>query len=137
MTGRPYPVPVTVKIVGVYSVPGSGDVSLVEVDVDRPPSSVDIAKFTQEEPDVDRANWQVPYDERYLSGDGTREIGERWAMGWHPQPGVDEPPTTRLVFYFHFLDAHRPLITPDGEAPLPNPEPPPDRLSFVEYEPPD
>ena len=69
-----------VKIVGVYTVSENPDVALVEVEIDRPPSSVDVGEFTQEESNVDRASWQVPYDERYLSIDGTRErlaVGDR------------------------------------------------------------
>jgi hypothetical protein len=128
---------VSVNVIGVYSIPRNKDVALVEVDVDRPPSKVDVGKFTQEEPKEDRANWQVPYDERYLSADGTREIGERCSVGWDPQPGVTEPSTTRLVFFFHFLDSRRALITPDGEVTLPSREQAPKRLAFVEYEPPD
>ena len=127
----------SVKVIGVYSIAGNKDVALVEVDVDRPPSKVDVGKFTQEQPKEDRANWQVPYDERYLSADGTKEIGERWSVGWEPQPGVAEPSTTRLVFFFHFLDSRRALITPDGEVTLPSREHLPKRLAFVEYEPPD
>jgi hypothetical protein len=128
---------VSVGVVGVYKVPGSEDVALVEVEVDRPPSNVDVGKFTQEEPGIDQANWQVPYDERYLNADGTGEIGERWSMGWEPQPGVIEPATTRLVFFFHFLDSSRPLKSPDGDVPLPALSSLPARLTFVEYEPPD
>ena len=130
-------VAVSVTVIGVYNVPDTEDVALVEVDVDRSPSGVDVGTFTQEDPGVDQANWQVPYDERYLNADGTREIGERWATGWDPQPGVVEPATTRLVFFFHFLDSSRPLKSPDGDIPLPAPSSMPARLSFVEYEAPD
>jgi hypothetical protein len=93
---------VSVRIVGVYPFPESPGVDLIEVEIDRPPSSVDVGGFTQEESNVDRANWQVPYDERYLSLDGTRDIGQRWAMGWKPRPGIDEPSTTRVIFFFIF-----------------------------------
>jgi len=128
---------VSVSVIGVYKVPDHEDVALVEVAVDKPPSAVDVGEFTQQDPGVDRANWQVPYDERYLNGDGTREIGERWAIGWDPQPGVVEPATTRMVFFFHFLDPSRPMTGPDGDVRLPAPTAIPPRLAFVEYEPPD
>jgi hypothetical protein len=127
----------TVRVVGVYPFPESPDVDLIEVEIDRPPSRVDVGGFTQEEANVDRANWQVPYDERYLSLDGTREIGQRWSMGWKPQSGIAEPPTTRLVFFFHFLDTDRMLGTPDGAVALTLREVLPERLTFLEYEPPD
>ncbi len=126
-----------VTIIGVYSVPASTDVSLVEVGVDRPPSQVDVGSFTQEDPNVDQSTWQVPYDERYLSLDGAREIGERWSTGWEPQPDVEEPSTTRVVFFMHFLDPNFALITPDGKVALPARQSPPQRLAFVDYEPPD
>lgn len=126
-----------VEVVGVYEVPDNPDASLVEVTSDRSPSGIDLTGFTQEVPNVDRAEWQVPYDERYLNEDGTEEIGERWAMGWKPQPGVQEPETSRLTFFMHFLDPERPLITPDGEASLPERSAVPGRLAFIEYESPD
>ena len=89
----------SVAIIGVYPFPESPDVDLIEVEIDRPPSSVDVAAFTQEEPDVDRANWQVPYDERYLSLDGTREIGQRWAMGWNPLVSTSPPRRDSYSFF--------------------------------------
>jgi len=125
-----------VEVLGVYAVPGHPDVALIEVTIDRPPSGVDVGGFTQEDPGTDRGNWQVPYDERYLDADGTREIGERWGS-WTLKPGSEEPPTTRLVFFFHFLDSGRPLLTPDGDVALPPTQALPSRLAFVEYEPPD
>jgi hypothetical protein len=127
---------VSTTIVGVYKVPRRKDVALVEVVVNRAPSKVDVGKFTQAERGVDQADWQVPYDERYLNVDGTKEIGERWES-WHRKPGVKEPTTARIVFFFHFLDSHRPFITPDGEAALPPQTSLPARLAFVTYEPPD
>ena len=125
-----------VEVVGVYSVPDNPDVSLIELTVDAPPSTVDVGGFTQQDPNEERANWQVPYDERYLNTEGTGEIGERWAS-WSTQPDVEEPSTTRLVFFFHFLDSQRPLLTPNGEISLPSIQAMPERLSFVEYETPD
>ena len=131
------------RIVGVYSIPGHADVALVEVEVDRPPSEVNVGEFTQESSigplkrlvagllsghdPKDRANWQAPYDERYLSADGTREM----------QPSDEVPLTTRLVFFFHFLDTRREFITPDGAVAVPPVQQLPARLAFVEYEPPD
>ena len=126
-----------VEVLGVYEVPDHPDAVLVEALIDRQPSAIDVASFTQADPNADRSNWQVPYDERYLNADGTGEISQRWATGWSPLPGVAEPATTRLVFFFHFLDPTRPLLTPDGEVPLPAANAMPPRLEFVEYESPD
>ena len=126
-----------IEVVGVYEVPNNPDASLVEVRADRPPSGIDVTGFTQEVPNVDRAEWQAPYDERYLNSEGTLEIGERWAMGWKPQRDVREPATSRLTFFMHNLDRNRPLITPDGQASLPDRVPIPERLAFIEYESPD
>ena len=126
----------TTRLIGVYEVPNNPDVSLIEVEVDRSPSRVDVGGFTQEDPGQDRSSWQVPYDERYLDESGSHEIGERW-LGWTPEPGADEPAGTRLVFFFHFLDMTRPLMTPDGDTALPSRTSMPSRLGFVDYEPPD
>ncbi len=125
----------SIRVIGLYEVPGNPDVDLVEVEADRAPSNVDLGAFTQEQAGVDRANWQVPYDERYLNLDGTREIGTHWAMGWRPQAGQDEPATTRVVFFLHLLDSTRALSTPDGDVSLPKRQALPERLGFVDYEP--
>jgi hypothetical protein len=131
---------VAVEVVGAYTVPDNPDVCLIELTIDAPPSTVDVGGFTQEDPRLDPSSWQVPYDERYLSQDGTREIGERWER-WidtlRHSAKQDEPSTTRMVFFFHFLDSNRPLSTPEGEVSLPSIQTMPERLSFVEYEPPD
>jgi hypothetical protein len=42
----------------------------------------------------------------------------------------------RVAFFFHYLDRHRPLLTPGGPIPLPEPVARPERLSVITYEPP-
>src|SRR5438067_2204677 len=45
-----------VKLLGVYAVRGHPGVYLIEVTVDRPPGSLNMEEFTQEDPDL------PPYD---------------------------------------------------------------------------
>lgn len=70
----------------------------------------DWAQVTQEIPDLPRANWQVPYDERPLD-----EHRTRWA------------------FFFHYLKPSEPLLTPYGRIPLPAPTPLPAHSRDVIY----
>ena len=83
---------------------------LIEVEV-RDADTFDWGRVTQALPGQPRANWQVPWDERPLDYEN-----HRWA------------------FFFHYLAPSRPLLTPEGEAPLPEPSPIPDDLNGVRYE---
>jgi len=74
-------------------------------------SSFDWGDVTQEVPDQPRSNWQAPWDERPLD-----EAKTKW------------------VFFFHYLDLHRPLLTPEGSIELPRVSPLPEHLVKVEYE---
>ena len=40
----------------------------------------------------------------------------------------------RIVFFFHYLDPGRPLLTPAGRVPLPRATPRPRRLAAIAYE---
>jgi hypothetical protein len=114
------------RVLGVYEVGSSSDVHLIEAEVDGRPTEVDVGLFTQENPALPEASWQVAYDERYLSEDGTE-------AGYSPSDVPDAEPT-RLAFFLHFLDFDRPIRTPGGEVMLPPPQPTPDRLKQIEYE---
>jgi hypothetical protein len=118
-----------VEVVGVYEVPGAADAHLVVVSTGVAPPELDIGAFTQEQPGEPRENWQAPWLERYLDPDGARVLTEAF----------DPPPegltSTRVVFFMHFLDLDRPLLTPEGPVDLPAPTELPDRLAAVEYEP--
>jgi hypothetical protein len=119
------------RIIGAYRVRSSEPCHLVEFEVIGGTDPIDLLGITQEVPGQPRSNWQVPYDEQYLEVGGKRPISpsEPWA-----QP---EEPDFRLVFFFHYLDFTRPLLTPFGTMELPKPKRKPGRLGFVIYEPPD
>ncbi|MBM4463240.1 MAG: hypothetical protein FJ012_07870 [Chloroflexi bacterium] len=73
----------------------------------------DWSTITQEEKGQPRENWQVPYDERQLDDSGCH---------W--------------VFFFHYLNLEKPLLTPFGKIPLPIPQEMPSHLDGITYEPP-
>ena len=98
------------RIIGAHPVDASEPCHLIEVEFQQT-SEIDWSEFTQELPDQDRDNWQVPYDETPLNDDETR-----WA------------------FFFHYLDLRKPLLTPDGPMGLPSPTPLPKHLESIEYD---
>jgi hypothetical protein len=67
--------------------------------------------ITQKTPGQPRYNWQVPRDEQSLKNSKTN---------W--------------VFFFHYLDLSKPLITPDGLLELPPSSSIPDYLRDIKYE---
>jgi hypothetical protein len=101
-------------------------VHLIEAEVDARPTDVDVGRFTQEDPALPQAFWQVAYEERYLNEDGTE-------AGYSPRDAPDAAPP-RLAFFLHFIDFDRPIRTPAGDVMLPPPQPTPDRLKQIEYE---
>ncbi len=117
-----------IEVVGVYVVPDAADARLVEVVADLPPHDLDLGLFTQEEPSQPRENWQAPWMEQWLDETGERVLTEPFDS---PPEGLDK---SRVVFFLHYLSPDRPLITPEGEVPLPPPSLMPARLSDVEYE---
>ncbi len=120
-----------INIIGVYPVAEAEEpCHLIELLVEGLYGNLDISEFTQQLPGQPRDNWQVPWDEQVLDADGTS--GEP-----APFPGpIRVDGSQRLVFFFHYLDHSRPLLTPAGPTPLPEPAPRPSRLVFVEYKPP-
>jgi hypothetical protein len=93
-------------IIGVHSVDAFEPCHLIEVELDVP---IDWGKVTQEVDGQPADNWQVPWDEQRLDD-------KRW------------------VFFFHYLQFDRPLLTPEGPIPVPPKTPLPERLSGIEYE---
>jgi len=120
----------SIRIVGVYKVKAAEPCHLVEMEVTGLSGQLDLYGITQELTNQPRLNWQVPYDEQYLSmnGKGPLDARDPWS-----QP---QAPDFRLVFFFHYLDFAKPLMTPFGQVELPQPEKKPERLHFVDYEPP-
>ena len=117
-----------IGIVGVYAVDAPEPCHIIECWVRGATGEFDIGKITQEIPGQPEDNWQVPWDEYLLNYDGTD--GE---LSPSPESLNGD---VRVAFFFHYLDLGRPLITPGGDISLPTPTDRPDRLSFIEYEPP-
>lgn len=85
-------------------------VVLLDILVTNADERFDIGVFGQ--PDSD----QAPYDEAYLSIDGTTVISR-----FEPPPGD----SFRVAFFLHFFDPTKPLATPYGEVPIPAIQPMP------------
>ena len=96
-------------------------IALFEVAVDFPNDRFDVGHFRQSGSD------QAPYDEAYLSPDGSTIIS-RWK-----KPAGD---ALRFTFFLHFFDRNKPLETPYGEMSVPALQQVPERLSrLVPYRP--
>jgi hypothetical protein len=121
-----------IEIVGVYPLEAPEPCHLVEVLIRDHADPLDVGTFTQELPGEPRSNWQVPWDERALSADGTSDLAGRF-----PRRIESDGAPLRLAFFFHYLDIDRPLLTPAGDLPLPPGRPRPDRLAFMTYDGPD
>ncbi len=78
-----------------------------------------------------RSNWQVPWMERILSADGTKVVADDSEISQKPELFRGD---VRCIFFFHYLDPSRPLVTPLGEVRLPKPTDRPQRLSGIKYE---
>ena len=97
-------------------------VVLLEVLISKRDKRFDIGDFGQKGSD------QAPYDEHFLSEDGSRVIAE----------GFDVPSgkTLRCAFFLHFFDPAKPLETSYGKVVVPPIQPMPRRLhKLVPYEP--
>jgi hypothetical protein len=111
-----------VKLIGLYSVNENPDVTLVELSIDKKPNEIDIGEFTQEIENEPRLNWQAPFAEKYLDKEGETIIGDDMEL---PDLPTD---TTRLTFFFYFLDTTKPLMTPFGQLDLMQKREPPKRI---------
>jgi len=120
-----------IEVIGVYPVTADEPCHLVELRVRGVQSVFDFGGFTQEMPDTPRSNWQVPWMERILSADGVKVIADDSEISQRPELFRGD---VRCVFFFHYLDAGRPLVTPFGEVRLTKPTDRPKRLSTIQYE---
>ena|SRR6266496_732355 len=118
-----------IELLGVYPVEALEPCHLVELLIQGHVGRVDLSDFTQEMPKQPQSNWQVPWDERVLNADGSQA-----RSGRYPREVFADGTPLRLVFFFHFLDFSRPLMTPAGEVILRSPEERPQRLAFLKYE---
>jgi hypothetical protein len=121
-----------IELLGIYAVEASEPCHLLELMVSEHVGKVDIGAFTQEQAGQPRPNWQVPWHERVLNAEGTMDV-----LGRFSRKVVADGNPLRLVFYFHYLDLDKPLITPAGEIALQRPQERPPRLAFLKYDPPD
>lgn len=118
-----------VKLIGLYSVDTNPEVTLVELLICKKVSEIEIGEFTQFVENQPRLNWQSPFSEKYLSTDGTEIIGDEDNL---PD---DLNETTRLIFFFYFLDLNKSLITPFGQLELTEKDNQPKRISeLMKYE---
>jgi hypothetical protein len=104
-----------IEILGVYPILAPVPCHLIEIVLAKPDGELDFRAFTQEIPGQPRANWQVAWDERILSR---------------------TPDRIHAVFFLHYLDFERPLLTPFGPVRIPVPSALPTYLDDIQYEPP-
>ncbi len=121
----------SLEVLGVYPVPEAPEpCHLVEVSV-RDSPGFDPSLFRQEDPDQPESNWQVAYDERALNAAGDAAVTESFELDARSELLRGD---VRLVFFVHYLDTSRPLLTPFGPVALPDPVERPLRLVSIEYE---
>lgn len=121
---------VRAKVVGVHPVDAPEACHLVEMTAEDIEAAYDIGDVTQPVDGSPRSSWQVPWDERFLDLSGCSVLDEAPVGSPHTADAL------RVVFFFHYLDLDRPLLTPWGELQLPLPTARPARLGFMRYEPP-
>ncbi|MGD0654851.1 MAG: hypothetical protein ABSA16_10940 [Thermoguttaceae bacterium] len=122
------------EVIGLYPFDAPEPCHLIEILVHNSQKVFDIGKFTQELTGRSRSDWQVPYGEKIVDLSGSRIIADPWMSD-------DKKPEwwsndVRIAFFFHYLDISLPLITPFGKIDLPQPRDFPNRLSFMNYDPP-
>jgi hypothetical protein len=121
----------TVEIIGVYPVQAEEPCHAIELwarGLIRPFSFGD---FKQKAPDKPERAWQCAWLEHILSTDGTKILAREAEVSSKRELFRGD---LRVMFFIHYLDPGRSLITPFGEVDLPRPTPLPERLSIVEYE---
>lgn len=120
-----------IEVIGVYPVRGAKQlVSLVELWIRDYFGIVDFGNFGQNVPEIGVSHNQVAYDEHLLNDEGTSGA----ALSLDPCSVQGE---ARVTFFLHFVDCSRPMKTPFGLVPLPQPADLPARLAFIRYSPPD
>jgi hypothetical protein len=117
-----------VDVLGIYPVEAPEPCHIIELMIRGHVGVLRMGAFTQESRGQPRSNWQVPWDERVLSADGTKDM-----LGPFPSRIECDGTAVRLAFFFHYLDCDRPLITPAGELALKAPQERPERLAFLAY----
>ena len=124
----------TINVVGVYKIEADQPVHLIEILVKNSEGIFDLSEITQEIPNQPKLNWQVPWDEKILDSAGEKVIADCFTANEKPELWVGN---IRMLFFFHYVDFSKPLITPFGTVPLSNESPKPSRLSEIAFEAPD
>ncbi len=114
------------ELIGVYKVDNNPDVHLVELRTDISPDNFDVGQITQEVKGLEQLDWQTPWDEKYLDNEGQKIIGDYSSV-------PSDSSSTRLVFFFHFLDFKKGLRTQDYELVLSQPTTIPDTIMNLEH----
>jgi len=116
------------NIVGVYSVLDNTDVKLIEIIIEEQIDDFDPSSLTQQGKSKDKLDWQTAYNEKYLNLEGIEIIGDDFNL----PIGLTK---FRLVFFFHFLDLNKPLISQYGLIKLVEESELPERLkNIIKYE---
>lgn len=102
-----------IRVIGIHPVDAEEPVHLVELEIRGDITEFNIGEVTQAVDGEPEANWQAPWDEREL------------------ERGLD---VSRIAFFFHYLDANKPLLTSAGDVVLPPESPTPLHLSSMQYE---
>jgi hypothetical protein len=106
------------------------EVALVEVLIEEPDDTFDMGGFTQPDPSVPQDNWQVAWDEVFLSADGEHVLAKDWRV-------LPKATRVRAAFYIHFWNSDRGLMSCYGALTCPVPQAMPERLwRLAPYEPP-
>lgn len=119
-----------ITLIGIYSYDLEKDIYLIEIGINERPKFVDLCLFYQKDYDLPKDDWQTPYDERFLTDDGTIIIGDFLNKNYIPGD------KTRVVFFMLLENLSIPLSTPYGEINLINVQPMPERLlRIISYNP--
>lgn len=115
-----------ISLIGIYPIDAPEPCHLLELQISDALGEIDLSEVTQPVQDQPRENWQVPFDEVWLTPSGDAEVS-----GAFCQPRGRE---LRLAFYFHHLSTSAPLLTPCGPIDIPPETAKPSRLSFLQYD---
>ena len=85
------------------------DAVVVEVLVSNADERFDLADFAQADPNQPKSEWQVAWNETYLSADGNS------VLGGYPCPEAPEINEFRVVFVIHYWKSVFPLLSSYGE----------------------
>ena len=116
-----------VEVIGVYPISNKKNIYLVELIVHLPPSLVDLNGFLQKDNNLDKSDWQAPFNEHYLAEDGESIIGDFFSLK------SLSCRVTRVVFSMFLESLGNPLSTPYGDIPLSPVKELPSRLSVIQY----